>query len=330
MDDRIPSIPPTITPIREEESRPLWSVMIPTYNCEKYLKQTLESVLAQDPGMQYMQIEVVDDASTEEGIEQLVAAIGKGRIGFYRQPSNRGSLRNFETCINRARGKWIHILHGDDFVAKGFYKEIETLFNRFPEAGAAYTGFSQVDAKGNFLYPHDPVLSEPGIIPDWLSIIAKGQKIQPPAIVVKRSVYEHLGSFFAVHYGEDWEMWVRIAAHYPVAHSPEKLAYYRVHPTNISSRYFLSGQNIRDITTVINIIQHYLPLPDRKKLTAASRRNWSHYFARSTDITYGLLRSPYQALIQSKAAFHLHKNTLTLYYLLKTQVKVLMKYKWPR
>ena len=42
---------------------PLWSVMIPTFHCARFLRQTLESVLSQDPGPDVMQIEVVDDCS---------------------------------------------------------------------------------------------------------------------------------------------------------------------------------------------------------------------------------------------------------------------------
>ncbi|MEQ9234992.1 MAG: glycosyltransferase [Coleofasciculus sp. E2-BRE-01] len=54
----------TISPIPKGEQRPLWSVMIPTYNCAQYLRETLANVLAQDPGSEVMQIEVIDDHST--------------------------------------------------------------------------------------------------------------------------------------------------------------------------------------------------------------------------------------------------------------------------
>lgn len=50
----------TILPVADGEPRPLWSVMIPTYNCASYLRETLASVLAQDPGPDLMQIAVVD------------------------------------------------------------------------------------------------------------------------------------------------------------------------------------------------------------------------------------------------------------------------------
>jgi len=76
--------------------------MIPAYNCTGFLTEALEAVLAQALPPEQMQIEVVDDCSTDADVEALVQAIGKGRIGYFRQPENKGSLRNFETCINRA------------------------------------------------------------------------------------------------------------------------------------------------------------------------------------------------------------------------------------
>ena len=50
-----------LAPVSEAVHRPLWSVMIPTFDCARFLHQTLESVLSQDPGPDVMQIEVIDD-----------------------------------------------------------------------------------------------------------------------------------------------------------------------------------------------------------------------------------------------------------------------------
>lgn len=103
--ERIPLVPPTIAPVQAGIFRPLLSVMIPTYNCTQYLREALVSVLAQDPGADRMQIEVVDDCSTDADVQAVVQEIGKGRVGYYRQERNVGSLRNFETCLNRSTGK---------------------------------------------------------------------------------------------------------------------------------------------------------------------------------------------------------------------------------
>ena len=67
--DRLPQAPPLIAPLPPQADRPLWSVMIPAYNCTHFLPQAIESVLAQAPGPAHMQIEVVDDASTDADVQ---------------------------------------------------------------------------------------------------------------------------------------------------------------------------------------------------------------------------------------------------------------------
>lgn len=321
MNDRIPQSPPVILPVPAGESRPRWSVMIPVYNCIGYLEETLQGVLAQDPGPEIMQIEVVDDDSTDGDVAGLVSRLGKGRIGYYRQPCNRGSLRNFETCLNRARGEWIHLLHGDDLVLPGFYQEIGGLFSRYPEAGAALTNHIFISEAGTEISYYKALAPDSGLLLNWLPRIASRQSVQPPAIVVKRSVYEHLGGFFAVHFGEDWEMWVRIAAHYPVAYSPGHLAKYRYHTNNITSRSFLSGQSVRDIRTAIHIVQQYLPCDQRRHLYKAAKRNYSIYFAGTSHKIYDQLENTRAAFAQAWRAWKMNPNTITTVSILKLAAK---------
>src|SRR5919202_7111228 len=65
-------VPPVETGVR----RPRWSVMIPTYNCAGYLETALRGVLAQAPGPERIQIEVVDDHSTADDPEEVVRRVG--------------------------------------------------------------------------------------------------------------------------------------------------------------------------------------------------------------------------------------------------------------
>lgn len=130
----------TILPVSQGLPRPLWSVMIPTYNCAEYLRETLKTVLAQDLGVEMMQIEVIDDHSTNDDPEAVVEELGKGRVQFYRQPQNVGYIKNFETCLQRSRGQLIHLLHGDDCVLPGFYHKMQALFEQYPKIGSAFVG----------------------------------------------------------------------------------------------------------------------------------------------------------------------------------------------
>jgi len=299
--------------------------MVPVYNCMEYLEETLESVLVQDPGPDCMQIEVVDDHSLDGDVAGLVYRLGRGRIRYFQHPANRGSLRNFETCLNRAQGEWVHLLHGDDLVVPGFYREIERLFNDCPSAGAAFTNHIFINEKGRDLSYYKPLMTQSGVLPDWLFRIAGRQYIQPPAMVVKRSVYERLGSFYAVHFGEDWEMWVRIAAHYPVAYSPRHLAKYRYHTGNVTTRSFLSGQSIRDIRTAIDLVQEYIPAQHRQQLRKVARRNFAAYFANTSHKLFGQLDQPGAAFDHAWGAWKMSPDLNTTVSLLKLTSRYLYR-----
>ncbi|WP_419802494.1 glycosyltransferase family 2 protein [Mucilaginibacter sp.] len=297
---RIPATPPEIAPLGSLDERPFWSVMIPAYNCSVFLPDAIESVLAQDPGEAMMQIEVVDDCSMDEDVEALVKRLGKGRVLYYRQEKNVGSLRNFETCINRAKGYHIHLLHGDDRVKSGFYSSLKRLFDNFPDAGAAYCAWNYIDDQGNILRPSRIEAEAECVIDNCLSLLAEQQLLQYVCIAVKREVYEKLGSFYGVTYGEDWIMWARIAKEYPIAYLPKILAEYREHESSISNTSFISGKNIRDISKVFSIINSYLPKEKQKKASLAARKTYCYWAlgvtcdiwhtTRNKEIVYNQLR----------------------------------------
>lgn len=250
---QIPPIPPG-TP------RPLWSVMIPTYHCARYLGETLASVLRQDPGPAQMEIVVVDDHSTADDPAQVVAAVGRGRVEFVRQPQNVGHIRNFETCLRRARGHLVHLLHGDDQVRDGFYATMARHFAESPALGAAYCRAVYIDECGAEIgaVPEEQPVAGP--LSNALERLAVEQRIMTPTMVVRRAVYEHLGGFDRrLVCSEDWEMWVRIAAHYPIGYEPAPLAAYRMHTQSNTGRHVRSGADIHYTRRAIDIFSAYLP-----------------------------------------------------------------------
>jgi hypothetical protein len=87
------------------------------------------------------------------------------------------------------------------------------------------------------------------------------QRIQTPSIVVRRDVYERLGGFDRrlACAGEDWEMWIRIAAEFPFWYEVEPLALYRMRPASLSGQGRRTSQYARDLTNVLEIAGSYLP-----------------------------------------------------------------------
>jgi GT2 family glycosyltransferase len=234
--------------------------MVPTYNSTPYLREALASVLGQDPGPEQMQIEVVDDCSTDDP-QTIIDELAPERIHLHRQPENLGHTGNFNSCIERARGHLVHILHGDDTVRDGFYRTMQQPFHDHPEIGAAFCRYIAMDSDGNW---ENIGALEPdgrGVLENWLEKIALGQRLQPPTIVVRRSVYEAIGGFDprAGLVGEDWEMWVRIAGHFPVWYEPEPLAVYRVHGSSITSGIASNASDVRELRDVIELNRRVLP-----------------------------------------------------------------------
>lgn len=259
---------PVIEVVSEKKNRPLWSVMIPTYNRTKYLEQTLKSILTQAPAPESMQIEVVDNCSTQTDVEAVVKATGQGRISFYRQPYNVGLTANLTTCIQRSRGHLVHILHDDDVVLPGFYQRLQEAFEQEPTLGAAFCRYANVDEDNRPVYIPKLEQQTAGILSNWIERIAVEPLIQPPALVVKRSVYEKLGGFHPeLRYTCDWEMCKRIAAYFPVWYEPQILAHYRLHAASATSDVIKSGANVADRRTAIEISRAYLPYPLADKLS---------------------------------------------------------------
>ena len=269
---------PSINLVSKNVHRPFWSVMIPTYNGTKYLEQTLKSVLAQDPGTDEMQIEVVDDCSTKDDPEELVKDIGQGRVSFFRNPKNVGLLPNWDTCIQRANGHWVHILHQDDIVLPGFYDSLKKAAQTDLSVGAAFCRHMHMDEDGHWIDISLLERKTPGILENWIEQIAIKQRIQFASIVVKRSTYETLGGFCPeAASAADWEMWKRIAAHYSIWYEPQPLACYRLHSASETSQLVKLGKNIADSRESIEISKSYLPKSIAQKVSIKARKFYANY-----------------------------------------------------
>ena len=254
----------------DKKNEPLVSVMIPVYNPSMHLGEALQSVLAQDLGRESMQIAVVDDASQQVDVAALLNKIAPpGRIELYRNQRNLGLAGNWNECVRLARGCVVHILHQDDWIADGFYRRMLPAFERYNDVGMAFCRHAYADSEGRIVYRTHRERWFPGRLAGWLEKIAIKQRIQCASVLVRRSVYEQLGAYRSdLIYALDWEMWVRIAAHYSVWFEPTLMAFYRRHAQNETSRLAAQGKVAADEENAIRIFSQCLPLSNRDKLTA--------------------------------------------------------------
>jgi len=271
---------PAIAPV-PAGPRPFWSVMIPTYEPRpRFLGAVLAAVLEQDPGPEAMEIVLVDDASTGVDPRDCVPADRRERVGWVRQPAHAGIGRNWNTCIERARGEWVHILHQDDLVLPGFYARLRAGLESAPAAGAAFCRDRVIDSDGATLTTQRLLRDTPGIDEDWVEHIFVGLHLRASALVVRRATYEALGGFrLDLDYALDWDMWKRIAAAYPLWYEPTPLACYRRHGGSASVDFQRSGDNMVEIGRSIELSEAVLPPAIAADVTRRARENYARYAA---------------------------------------------------
>jgi hypothetical protein len=214
------------------------------------------------------------------------------------------------------------LLHGDDRVREGFYSHVERFLKDHPQVGAVYCRFAYVDENGRFMYNHQQEQEHEGVLDNFVSTLAVRQRIQYAAMVVKREVYEHLGGFYGVEYGEDWEMWMRIAFHYPIGYIPEVLAEYRKHFGSISGRSVLTGKNMRELQEVMQRIEPLVPEEERKKIGRSSRKFYAHYALRTANQIWTGLKDSTGVKAQIREAWRMYKDVGLVYKILKLYTKM--------
>lgn len=245
--------PPPIEAPQDRGPRPLWSVMIPTFNCAHLLRKTLESVLAQDPGSDLMHIEVVDDCSTKDDPQSVVQELGRGRVAFTRNAQNTGCCTlNFNICLQRSIGRYVHVLHGDDWVLPGFYERAQEAWKAAPDLDGVITRTFIVNESGEIetLGERLPLLegNSPADAERFLrETLFYENPIRTPSVVVRRAFYERHGGFLPslVHVA-DWEMCTRLLDRGRVIFINEALAAYRFFESSDTGRLVRTGGNVLD------------------------------------------------------------------------------------
>ena len=207
------------------------SVIVPAYNAMKYLPESLDSILAQT--YRDFEVIIVNDGSTDNVIE-WASQLTDPRVKLVSQ-ENQGSAKARNTGLNHARGEYIAFLDADDlWDATKLAKQVEVL-ERNPEVGLVYTWVERINERGiSFGKPFTVNLE--GEI--WAKLTEKNV-IAPSSAMIRRCCFEHIGCFDEKlkSFVEDWDMWLRIAAVYPIKVLLEPLLRYRECPSSVSKNW---------------------------------------------------------------------------------------------
>jgi len=210
---------------------PLVSVVIPTFNRAHLISDTLESVLNQT--FRDFEIIVVDDGSTDNTPE-LIKGYGPQVRYIYQENSGQGAARN--VGIHAACGDFIAFLDSDDLWLPSKLEAQMTQLLCSDSLFWAYCDMEMFDGQtgqtlGNYSDTFKPYQ---GMVYKQLIL---GDFIASPTPLVRKDIFYFVGYFEEISSlkgREDWDLWLRIAAHYPIIYIPKVLARYRIHKGNLT------------------------------------------------------------------------------------------------
>lgn len=201
---------------------PKFSVIIPLYNKEPHIARALDSVISQT--VQDFEIIVVDDGSTDKSAE-IVRTFNDSRIRLIQQ-ENAGVSAARNKGILESKAPLIALLDADDEWTPAFLEEILKLSIRFPLAGIYSTAYCIIDPNGkkrSAIYKAIPPAPWKGILPSYFLTATLGDSpICSSSVCIPRNIFSEIGLFkIGSWWGEDDDLWGRIATKYPVAFSWE-------------------------------------------------------------------------------------------------------------
>ena len=201
---------------------PLISIIMPAYNGEKTIRETVESVISQTESD--WELIAIDDGSQDSTVE-ILSSIGDPRVKVLSY-SNAGPSASRNRGIAHARGDYISFIDADDlWTPDKLESQLQALQNN-PQAAVAYSWIDFIDESSQFAR-RGSHLSVNGNVYANLLIVNFLESGSNP--LIRREALTEVGGFDeSLTHGEDWELWLRLAASYDFVAVPSAQVLYRV------------------------------------------------------------------------------------------------------
>jgi glycosyltransferase involved in cell wall biosynthesis len=237
---------------------PKVSVVIPAFNAERYLRETLDSVLAQT--CRDLEVVVVDDGSTD-ATREIAASYGEPVRCVPQANAGPSPARN--RGIREARGEFVAFVDSDDLWLPEKLAEQMPLFDGEGRVGLVYCHGERIDADGSPI-PTQTARKPTGRV--FLDFLLRNH-CPTSGVVVRRECFERCGTFPEDFiWAEDWHLWLRIARHYEFQAVQRVLVRHRMHGSA------LTGQIEKAYLGARGVLEGALTDEDGPEARAACRR----------------------------------------------------------
>ncbi|MCS6927147.1 MAG: glycosyltransferase [Candidatus Binatia bacterium] len=310
---------------QELTASPLVTIAIPTYNrADGYLRQALESACRQT--YPHLEILVADNCSTDH-TAALVASLGDPRIRYVRHPVNIGAARNFNFCVQEAKGDYFLLLCDDDLIDADFVETcLAAVRPGTDDIGIICTGVRVIDANDRVIYECPNMAGGCPTADFFCGWFSGKTAIYLCNTLFRTARLRDIGGFQSRHYLYDDSMAVmRLAATYGRIDIPHVKASARLHHAQLgfASRV---GDWCEESLLLLELMCALVP--DRQDTVRQAGRR---FFARANYSRAQMVQSSFQRLLAYWLVFRTFRCLPSFYHLypqrlqgLRTKVKHLL------
>ncbi|MFI5329505.1 MAG: glycosyltransferase family 2 protein [Desulfobaccales bacterium] len=222
------------------EKFPLVSICIPAYNAERYITDTLESVLRQD----YANLEIIvsDDRSTDHTPE-IVQAYERRGVRLIRQAQNLGMTANMNAVIAPSRGKYVVKLDGDDLLEPKYVSSLVPIMESHPRVSFAHCACYLMDGDGKSLGYERSIHGSfiRSCSEEWPRYVFGPRAIH--ILMVRRTAFEAVGGYDESFIrSQDWKLMRDLLKVGDICYDDRLLARYRHHSAGKPGLQLLRAQ----------------------------------------------------------------------------------------
>ncbi len=244
------------------KNNPLVSILIPTFNREKYLGEAIDSALSQT----YKNIEIVvhDDASTD-GTSELLKTYNDPRLRIITTEDNHGMLGGWNYIVRQARGEYIKFLASDDLLDPDCVSMLVDAALVHPNASIVTSQRKFIDESGKVTkkmgFAKKDVVANGIDHAHWILTTLRENKIgEPSAVLYPTKLVKSAGEYdprfsqFA-----DFEYWIRLLHFGDLVYVNKPLCSFRLHSGSNTSAAIRDG---RFITEIFTLLKKYYDNPE--------------------------------------------------------------------
>lgn len=217
------------------------SVVMPSYNHERFIAQAIDSILCQT--MSDLELVVVDDCSRDNS-NAIIASINDPRLRHVALHENVGACEAMNIAISHCTGEYIAVCNSDDVWEKHKLKRQLALIETMPEVGAVFSDVTWInddgkELKGAELPQFANVFAQPNRSRfGWIrNLIESGNCLCHPSVLIRRKVYDTLGTYNnMLRQLPDLDMWLRVVQAYEIHVMRDRLVRFRIHANNTSQQ----------------------------------------------------------------------------------------------